>query len=133
MKKEIWILIFLLAIASASANLVITPQSSDITVYKGQTSNFNLMLFNNNSFPIYNVSLSPLNYFSFPVTLTMIPYQQQSISYSVLTDSLFNQAYVSTASFFYQIPYNGTPQTYQINITSSAFQPTTINIGKMTA
>ena len=126
--KLIIAVLFLLIVPTVFADLVITPSSSDITVYKGQSQNFQLTLLNNNSFPITNVSLSNLNYFSFPVTLNLIPFQSTQISYSVLTDAVFNQAYVSTASFYYQIPYNGTPLTYQINITSSAFQPSTLNI-----
>lgn len=129
MKKTIIFgIIFLLTISFVSAVWTITPQTNSLTTYVNQEMTFTMNVKNENPFTIYNCSFSPLTGFTFPTISQLTPNQSQTITYAVKTNAIFDQVYISTASYLYEIYSPPPTKVVIINITDSGFQPQTTTI-----
>lgn len=116
-------LLVLLCIPFVSASLVVTPSSSDVQTFRGQVSLYSLSVFNNNSFAVFNVSFTnpAPSYFTFPSIDRLSPGDSRVVQYSVVTDSLFVNTYISVASFFYLSSVNVSSRVVVVNISNGSF------------
>ena len=94
-------IIICLCITSVSAQLIVSPSSQSVDVFKGVPKVFSVSLFNNNSFPISNVSFSPVQDFSFPSGLSLVSNEVRNVSFVVSTNLLYSASRVSVVSFLY--------------------------------
>lgn len=126
-----WLIALLLAVPLVSANLVVTPQNPTLSVVWNQGSYFSMVLWNNNTVPITNITMSATQYFTFPSTVSMNPNETRTINYAVLTNQLFNsQVLTTTVSYFTITSFSPTPQSWDVNITAGGFQPSSLQIGQ---
>jgi hypothetical protein len=123
MVNKIWVLLLFLFVPLVSANILITPSTNELSVFRGESKVFNVLLVNNESRPISNISFSPIVGFTFPVVTSLAPNESRLVSFSVLTNDLFNQVFVSTVSFLYEIPYSAPPVSRVISVDDSGFVP----------
>lgn len=122
-----WML-FLLLIPVVSGELLVIPQSRQLSVVRGQESVFQMTLINNNTFPIYNISFTNVSGFVFPSIPLMNANESRIVSFSVLTQDLFNSVFVSTVSYLYVVPFAPSPSSFQVNMSGLGFFPSEIFI-----
>lgn len=118
-----FIILFLVVANFASANLLVQPSTMEINVDRGVSKVFNLVVTNNESRPVFNVSFSSVPNFVFPVVTRLEPNESRLVSFSVLTQDLFNQVFVSSVSFLYEIPYSAPPSSFVVSVDDSVFVP----------
>lgn len=127
---RVWLLLFVLvAVPLVSAEVVVTPLSNTLSQPWYESKSYQISLRNNNSYPIYNVSFSPLVGFSFPVGVDVGPNESKVVSYSVLTNELFtSRAFASTVSYFYYVDSVLTPVAVEVNVTDAGFVPASVAV-----
>ena len=130
-------LVFVLSIGVVSANLVVSPTSATLTVQRGIAQNFNLTLWNNNSYPIYNLSFIPVAGFTFPNIPSMSPNQTLQTNYSVLANTIFSSGFSSTLMYFANLSCGSVPSnvlspcnpvSVNISLSDASFTPVSLTI-----
>jgi len=121
------LLLFILLIPFTYANLVIEPQVNSFDVFVSQSKAFSLSLFNNNSFPIYNVSFSPISGLTFPV-VDLAAGESKSVSLVAFFPNIGTFSGVSTVSFLYDVVLNSSPVNYSVSVSNSSFFPNNLSI-----
>jgi len=110
-------------ISCVSANILIDQSAQQNPTFIGEQKIFYLTLTNNNSFPIYNITLSPVNLFNFPVIGGLAVGESKTVPYTVLNNQLMSpsQVFVSTISYFFDTTYNVTSKAYSETISDTGF------------
>lgn len=128
LRSKLLVLLLLICIPVVFADLVISPGAMDLTVVRGQSTVFNVSVLNNASFMVYDVKFSNVTNFQFPQVFNLSAGEQRIISFSVLTNELFNTPFVSTVSYFYSINQTPPVKSVMVNITSTGFQSNNVSI-----
>lgn len=127
MKKIITIILAIFLISFVSADLIITPNTFNIDVKRGEIGYISFNLSNTFNFNIFNFEFKDLTGFTFP-NITLEPNQTVYVTSTILRNDLFSGAIESDVSFKYLVDIPNTPQTHNIDITEEGFSPDFITI-----
>jgi hypothetical protein len=117
-----WLLVLVLCIVPAvRSDLILSPNPSNIDVYWYVQKSFPLTVTNTNNFVIRNLTFSNTSSFTFPSTVDLGVNETKVLSYSVLTNRLFTETYITTLSYFYVVPFVPVAKTVSINVTPTGF------------
>lgn len=125
------LLVVLVVVCSgvSRADILVTPNSQSIITpyYTQYVGSINLT--NNGSVPVYNVQFTNLTFFIFPVPFNLSVNESKNVSFAIFTNELFNARSVSSKiSSVFKVDFVPSPIIYEINITTSGFQPSSLTI-----
>lgn len=127
-KRLVLLLLFFL-VPFVGADLLVSPLQVNLSLNRSMTSVYGVELFNNNSFPVYNVSFSNVSGFVFPRIPFLGVNQSVLANFSVVSDSVGQSVFVSVVSFEFFTVYNLSPRVYHVNVTGSGFVPDNLVVG----
>lgn len=122
-----YLFLVVLFLPLVSANFLVSG-NTDLGVYRDQTSFFNLTLFNNNSFDVFNVSFGNLSGFVFPLVDSIPSMGNRTVFFSVHPVDTFDSVFVSGVSFFYVVDGVVLPKNVSVNVTGSGFVPYNLSV-----
>lgn len=130
MKVLLLIAILLLIPLSASAELIISPNYISETINTSQTYSYNIQLYNNHTFPIYNVSFTGANNVQFPNINVIQPNQNMTVQILAQTTQQELIEVDSTVSYLFSSAFQQDEITRVIQISDISFNPSEITIKK---
>lgn len=125
-KNKIILLIFSIFLFSfINANIIVSPQNSEVTVQVGTAQNFTFNIFNNFTFDIYDLKFPELQAkgFIFP-NISILKNTSSTYTYTVKTNNSFYGVINSKIQFNFLVDLPEEIQTYSIQITENGFNPT---------
>ena len=130
MNSRLLLLFFGLLLFSSmvSSQLIIQPQVNNYQVFMGQSKAFSLSLFNNNSFPVYNLSWSAVQGVTFPVVDVLAAGESRSVDVVVYSPNVQSWSGLSIVSFLYDVPLNLTPVNVSLNVSDTGVVPSDLSI-----
>jgi hypothetical protein len=129
MNKILYFALFLLfTLPIVYANLQVDSTAQQNPTYVGESKIFYITLVNNNTFPIYNISFSPIAKYTFSSPNSMLPGQSSTIPYSVLNGDVSSSIAVSTISYFFDTTYDVLPKSVLVNVFDSGFSSCNISL-----
>jgi hypothetical protein len=126
------IILFIIGIVFCSSSvlgsLIIQPQVNNYQVFMGQSKAFNLSLWNNNSYSIYNISFSSVSGVTFPVVDVLAAGESRSVDVVVFSPNVQSWSGLSLVSFLYDVPLNLTPVNVSLNVSDTGVVPSSLSI-----
>lgn len=130
MNKSLLILLFLVILPLANAQLSINPNPVQADVRASVPQNFQITLLNNHTFPIYNITFEPLEGFTFPNNLQLNNGNSLTTNFTINTNSEFQSILTSKIKFNYYITVPNLQATHNVSINPNSFNPSPLNINQ---
>lgn len=121
MNKYYILIVFLLFLPLVSANLIVDNYAQQNPTFVGEQKIFYITLTNNNSYPVYNVTLSPISKYVFANVGSLAIGESKTVPYTILNNDVSSGTFVSTISYFFETSYNVTSKAYSETIFDSGF------------
>lgn len=127
-EKVKWLLL-LLILTPCVWSLGVSPNETSVEIPLGQGRIITYSIFNNNTIPITDVMLDlPIPESTYTPLSRLEPYQIAQFNLTINKSAISTSAYLRKFIYSEMRLYNISPQTKQINITSSGFSTNPLNI-----